>query len=148
AIAYYTPGEVGNADFGGDEDAFKAITRNAMTQNYYGDISGGSEDGRYRLSGGYLDQNGIIRTSRLKKYTLNFTGNYRFLESKKLCVDFSLLYTQFNNRYVPINAMVGSERNITSTALVWNSTRPLVDGNGRNTFSSTHSRNHLPSIDA
>lgn len=148
AIAYYTPGEVGNADFGGDEDAFKAITRNAMTQNYYGDISGGSEDGRYRLSGGYLDQNGIIRTSRLKKYTLNFTGNYRFLESKKLGVDFSLFYTQLNNRYAPINAMVGAEGNIISQALVWNPTRPLVDENGKHTFISTQSRNPLTSIDA
>src|SRR5690606_38909398 len=38
ALNYYTPSEATDSDFGGDEDAFKAITRHAMTQNYYGDI--------------------------------------------------------------------------------------------------------------
>lgn len=148
AIEYYTPDEIGNADFGGQENAFKAITRRAMTQNYYGDISGGNEDGRYRLSGGYMDQKGIILTSRLKKHTLNFTGNYRFLESKKLGLDFSLFYTQLNNRYAPINVTVGAEGNIISQALVWNPTRPLIDEHGQHTFISTQSRNPLTSIDA
>ncbi|SUJ11320.1 Enterobactin outer-membrane receptor [Sphingobacterium spiritivorum] len=83
ALNYYTPSEAANADFGAEEDAFKAITRNAVTQNYYADVSGGTEHGKYRLSGGYLNQNGIIKGSQLKKYTANFTGNFRFLESKK-----------------------------------------------------------------
>lgn len=66
ALNYYTPTEAADADFGGNEDAFKAITQNAVTQNYYGDVSGGTEHGKYRLSGGYLNQNGIIRSSQLK----------------------------------------------------------------------------------
>jgi TonB-dependent SusC/RagA subfamily outer membrane receptor len=84
ALQYYTPGEVANADFGQSVDAFKAITRDAATQNYYADVSGGTEDAKFRLSGGYLNQNGIIRTSQLKKYTANFTGNFRFLKIKDL----------------------------------------------------------------
>src|SRR5690606_29860569 len=117
ALNYYTPSEVDDADFGGNEDAFKAITRHAVTQNYYGDVSGGTEHGRYRLSGGYLNQNGIIRGSQLKKYTGNFTGNFRFLENRRLGLDFSLFLTQLDNRYAPINAMVGSEGNVISQAL-------------------------------
>src|SRR5690606_19091546 len=54
ALQYYTPSEASDADFGGNEDAFKAITRQAITQNYYGDVSGGTDHGKYRLSGGYL----------------------------------------------------------------------------------------------
>ncbi|MCH5715201.1 hypothetical protein [Niabella hibiscisoli] len=84
ALNYYTPAEAANADFGSDVDAFKEITRNAVTQNYYADVSGGTEHGKYRLSGGYQNQNGIIIGSQLKKYTANFTGNFRFLESRRL----------------------------------------------------------------
>src|SRR5690606_34184976 len=137
---YYTPGEVANADFGQSVDAFKAITRDAATQNYYADVSGGTEDAKFRLSGGYLNQNGIIRTSQLKKYTANFTGNFRFLENKRLGLDFSLFLTQMNNKYAPINATVGSEGNVISQALTWNPTRPLRDENGELTYVSTATR--------
>jgi len=148
ALNYYTPSEVTSSDFGGSEDAFKAITRNAVTQNYYADVSGGTEHGKYRLSGGYLNQNGIIIGSQLKKYTANFTGNFRFLESKRLGLDFSVFLTQMDNKYAPINATVGSEGNVISQALQWNPTRPIRDEQGNPTFVSTTTRNPLTSIDA
>ncbi|WP_293913005.1 MULTISPECIES: SusC/RagA family TonB-linked outer membrane protein [unclassified Sphingobacterium] len=148
ALNYYTPSEAANADFGAEEDAFKAITRNAVTQNYYADVSGGTEHGKYRLSGGYLNQNGIIKGSQLKKYTANFTGNFRFLENKRLGLDFSVFLTQMDNKYAPINAMVGSEGNVISQALQWNPTRPIRDDQGNLTFVSTTTRNPLTSIEA
>lgn len=148
ALQYYTPTEAANADFGANVDAFKAITQNAATQNYYADVSGGTEHGKYRLSGGYLNQNGIIRTSQLKKYTANFTGNFRFLESKKFGLDFSLFLTQMDNKYAPINATVGSEGNIISQALQWNPTRPLRDKDGNLTYVSTATRNPLTGLEA
>jgi len=148
ALQYYTPTEAANADFGTSEDAFKAITGDAVTQNYYADVSGGTEHGKYRLSGGYLNQNGVIRTSQLKKYTANFTGNFRFLENKRLGVDFSLFLTQMDNKYAPINATVGSEGNVISQALQWNPTRPLRDENGNLTFVSATTRNPLTSLEA
>lgn len=148
ALKYYTPDEVDDADFGGNEDAFKAITRKAITQNYYADVAGGTEYGKYRLSGGYLNQNGIIRGSQLKKYTANLSGNFRFLENKRLGLDFGLFLTQMDNKYAPINATVGSEGNVISQALQWNPTRPLRDAQGNLTFVSTTTRNPLTSIEA
>ncbi len=148
ALQYYTPDEAADADFGGNVDAFKELTRDATTQNYYTDVSGGTEYGKYRLSGGYLNQNGIIRTSQLKKYTANFTGNFRFLENKRLGVDFSLFLTQMDNKYAPINATVGSEGNVISQALQWNPTRPLRDANGELTYVSTATRNPLTGLEA
>ncbi|QIH35355.1 SusC/RagA family TonB-linked outer membrane protein [Sphingobacterium sp. DR205] len=148
ALKYYTPSDATNADFGGNEDAFKAITQKAITQNYYADVAGGTEHGKYRLSGGYLNQNGIIRGSQLKKYTANFTGNFRFLENKRLGLDFAVFLTQMDNKYAPINAMVGSEGNVISQALQWNPTRPLRDEQGNLTFVSTTTRNPLTSIEA
>lgn len=148
ALQYYTPNEAANSDFGSSEDAFKAITRDAATQNYYADVSGGTEHGKYRLSGGYLNQNGIMQTSQLKKYTANLTGNFRFLENKRLGLDFSLFLTQMDNKYAPINANVGSEGNVISQALQWNPTLPLRDENGNLTFVSATTRNPLTSLEA
>ena len=96
ALQYYTPSEAADADFGSNVDAFDAITRTAGTQNYYADVSGGTKHGKYRVSGGFMDQKGIVIGSELKKYTTNFTGNFRFLENRRLGLDFSLFYTQIN----------------------------------------------------
>ncbi|MFZ4261151.1 SusC/RagA family TonB-linked outer membrane protein [Sphingobacterium sp. HJSM2_6] len=148
ALNYYTPNEASDSDFGSDVNAFKEITRQAVTQNYYADVSGGADYGKYRLSGGYLNQHGIITGSQLKKYTGNFTGNFNFLENKRLGLDFSLFFTQLNNQYAPINAMVGSEGNVISQALLWNPTRPIRDDQGNPTFVSTTTRNPLTSIEA
>lgn len=148
ALKFYTPSEAADSDFGGNEDAFKAITRKAITQNYYADVAGGTEHGKYRLSGGYLNQNGIIRGSQLKKYTGNFSGNFRFLENKRLGLDFAVFLTQMDNKYAPVNAMVGSEGNVISQALQWNPTRPLRDEQGNLTFVSSTTRNPLTSIEA
>ncbi len=148
ALKYYTPSDATSSDFGGDVDAFKAITRTAITQNYYADVSGGTDNGKYRLSAGLLNQEGIIRNSQLKKYTLNFTGNYKFLPNKRLGLDFSAFITQMNNQYAPIDVGVGAEGNIISQALQWNPTRPLRDNNGALTFVNTNTRNPLASLDA
>ena len=112
-------------DFGGSEDAFKAITQTAITQNYNVALGGGTENGRYRISAGYLDQQGIIRTSALKKITASLTSNFRFLESKKLGLDVNILVTQTNERIAPISAFAGFTGNLISQALQWNPTHPL-----------------------
>lgn len=148
ALKYYTPNDAATSDFGSDVDAFKEITRSAITQNYYADFSGGTDNGKYRLSAGMLDQEGIIKNSKLRKYTLNFTGNYRFLQSKKLGLDFSAFITQMNNQYAPIDVGVGAEGNIISQALQWNPTRPLRDAQGALTFVNTNTRNPLASLAA
>jgi iron complex outermembrane receptor protein len=148
ALAYYTPDQVKNSDYGDNVDAFRAITRKAITQNYYADLAGGTEHGKYRLSGGYLNQNGIIKGSQLKKYTANFSGNFRFLENKRLGLDFATFLTQMDNKYAPISAMVGSEGNVISQALQWNPTRPLRDEQGNLTLVSPTTRNPLTSLEA
>ncbi|MCW3113900.1 MAG: SusC/RagA family TonB-linked outer membrane protein, partial [Segetibacter sp.] len=113
-------------DFGKSEDAFKAITRSAITQNYSVAVGGGTENGRYRISAGYLDQQGIIKTSNLKKFTANLTSNFKFLESKKLGLDINVLVTQTNEQIAPISQFVGFEGNLISQALQWNPTHPLI----------------------
>ncbi|MEJ7588984.1 MAG: SusC/RagA family TonB-linked outer membrane protein [Ferruginibacter sp.] len=113
-------------DFGKSVDAFDAITRTGITQNYNVAVGGGTEDGRYRISAGYLDQQGIIKTSGLKKLTANLTSSFRFLESKKLGLDINVLVTQTNENIAPISQFVGFEGNLISQALQWNPTHELI----------------------
>ena len=147
AVQFYTPDDT-QADFGGSVDAFDAITQTAMTQNYNLDVSGGNADGRYRISGGYFDQEGIIETSRLRKFTANLGGSYRFLESKKLGLDVNLLATQATENVAPINVGVGFEGNVISQALQWNPTLPLHGDDGERTFQSAQLINPLTSLAA
>ncbi|MBK1438510.1 SusC/RagA family TonB-linked outer membrane protein [Parapedobacter sp. ISTM3] len=146
ALQFYTPDNT--SDFGGNENAFDAIIRSAVTQNYSMDISGGNEDGRYRISLGYLDQNGIIETDRLRKYTANVSGNFRFLESKKLRLDFNILAAQTDENNAPLDVDVGFTGNVISQALQWNPTLPLRDSNGELAFQSPDLRNPLTTLTA
>jgi iron complex outermembrane receptor protein len=115
-----------SGDFGSSADAFDAITRTGITQNYNVAVGGGTENGRYRISAGYLDQEGVIETSELKKISANLTTNFRFLESKKLGLDINLQVAQTNERIAPVSAFVGFTGNLISQALQWNPTHALI----------------------
>lgn len=113
-------------DFGGDVDAFDAITRSAITQNYNIAVGGGTENGRYRISAGYLNQQGVVEESRLNKITTSITTSFRFLESRKLGLEMNVLVSQADERIAPISAFVGFTGNLISQALQWNPTHALV----------------------
>lgn len=117
---------VTSGDYGGNVDAFDQISQTGLVQNYNVAVGGGTENGRYRLSVGYLNQEGAIKTSELKKYTANLNTSFKFLESKKLGLDVNLLITQTNEQLAPISAFVGFEGNLISQALQWNPTHPLI----------------------
>ncbi|CAN5538451.1 TonB-dependent receptor [soil metagenome] len=114
-----------SGDYGKSVNAFDAIKQTGLTQNYNVAIGGGTEDARYRISAGYLNQEGIIKTSELKKLSVNLTSNFKFLPSKKLGLDLNVLVTQTNEHVAPISAFVGFTGNLISQALQWNPTRSL-----------------------
>lgn len=113
-------------DFGGNVNAFDEITRTGLIQNYNVAVGGGTDNGRYRLSIGYLDQEGVIENSDLKKVTANLTTSFKFLESKKLGLDINVFVSQTDENVAPISAFVGFEGNLISQALQWNPTHPLI----------------------
>ena len=119
-----------SGDEGGESDAMEEILRTGITQNYNIGMSGGSENGRYRISLGYFDQNGIIKESELKKYTANINGQYRFLESRKLSIDFNLLAANNVEEIAPISNDAGFTGNLIGQALQWNPTLPLYKADG------------------
>lgn len=130
AITYY--GVSASNDKGSNVDALDAILRNAITQNYSAAISGGNENGRYRLSTSLLDQEGIVKKTDFKKYAVNLSANFKFLESKKLGLDFNIISSQYLENIAPITNNAGSTGSLIGQALQWNPTEALKIGDSLN----------------
>lgn len=125
AMTYYDVSPIN--DKGGNVDAMDAILQKGLQQNYNVAVSGGTENGKYRLSAGLLDQEGIVRNTGLKKYSSNLTTSFRFLESKKLGVDINLNASQYLQD-IPYTA--SAPYGLFFTALQWNPTDSLKKADG------------------
>jgi TonB-linked SusC/RagA family outer membrane protein len=128
AIGYYGVSPLN--DLGGDVDALDAILQKGIQQNYTVAVSGGSDAARYRLSAGYQNQDGIIQKSGFKKYNVNFSNNLKFLESKKLGLDFNITSSQYIETIAPITTDAGSTGSLIQHALQWNPTDSLRHADG------------------
>ncbi|QEH39957.1 SusC/RagA family TonB-linked outer membrane protein [Chitinophaga sp. XS-30] len=117
-------------DNGGSSDAMKEILRTGVTQNFNVGISGGNENGKYRASFGLMNQEGIVRKSGLKKYTGNLSGQFKFLDNKRLGLDFSLMAAQTAEQLAPITNNAGFMGSLVGQALQWNPTMPIRNANG------------------
>lgn len=123
-----------DADFGDNVDAFDEITRTGINQNYGVAFSGGNENGTYRLSLGYQEQEGIIKESTLEKFVASLRGDFKLLSNKKLTLDYNVIASQVNLEYAPVSTNAGFTGNLVGQALQWNPTRPLFSDNGINGF--------------
>lgn len=112
-------------DYGGNVNAMDEITRTAFSQNYNIAVSGGNENGKYRLSTGYLNQDGIINESGFRKITTNLSSSFKFTESKRLGLDFNILFGNTLTNSAPIGNNSGFQGSLISQALQWNPTHPL-----------------------
>ena len=128
ALAYYDAPATN--DKGADVDALGAILRTSPLQNYSAAVSGGNEGGRYRLSLGYLDQQGIVKKTGFKKYSANFSTNLTFLDSKKLGLDVNIIASQTREQLAPITNNAGFQGSLIGQALQWNPTNPLYNADG------------------
>jgi len=114
-----------SGDFGESADALGEVTRTGYVQNYNVGVSGGGENGRYRFSAGYLNEQGIVKESDFKKYVGSFISSYRFLESKKLGLDVNLIASHINENLPPISNDAGFTGSLIGQALQWNPTHGL-----------------------
>ena len=125
AIIYYNAPPLN--DKGGDADALGSILQNGLQQNYTIAVSGGNENGKYRISGNLLNQDGIMRNTGFKKYGIDVSTNFKFLESKKLGLDINVNSSQYIQN-VP-NGAIGAS-NLIQAALQWNPTDSLKKAGG------------------
>jgi len=111
-------------------DALKEITRTAYNQNYSLNMSGGREDAKFRFSLGYQDIDGIVKGSNFTKYTAGATGNFKFLESKKLGLDINVITSQYSENIAPVSNNAGYQGSVLGQALSWNPTKSLYNADG------------------
>ncbi len=109
-----------------------AIFRVAPIRNYQVSASGGNENVRYSISGGYFDQQGIVISSGLQRYSFraNLDGNL----SKRMKVGISMLpsFTIQDD----VEAIGHSSNAVIQAALAISPYIPIYDdqGNYTNTF--------------
>ena len=133
ALAYYGLGTGG--DRGSNVNALDAILRSGNIQNYNLGVSGGTDNAKYRVSFGVLNQEGIVRKTGIVKYTANISTNFKFLESKRLGIDINIIPSQFTEEIAPITNDAGNRGSLIGNALQWNPTENLKGKkNGVDTF--------------
>ena len=121
---------VATANFGDNVDALDAVLQTAKIQNYNVAVSSGNDAARYRISMGYLDQEGIITKTDFKKFSTAITANFKMLESKRLGLDINVLTTQTQEHVAPISNTAGFKGSLIGQALFWNPTRSLKNPDG------------------
>jgi iron complex outermembrane receptor protein len=114
--------------YGYETDWQDEIFRTAVSQSHSLSLSGGSNNNSYRVSFNYLDQNGIIEKSSLKKYVsrLNLT-QHAF--NDRLLLEANVTASQIMENRVPVGAL-GFEGDLLLNALKTNPTWPVYDSTG------------------
>jgi TonB-dependent starch-binding outer membrane protein SusC len=100
----------------------REISRTAITQDYNLAFSGGAERLTFYGSVGVQNQEGILKNSKLNRYTARFNASQRFLDDR-LTLDVNLTASQTLNERPPIGDIIGS-------ALGANPTYPALDATG------------------
>ncbi|UHG92905.1 TonB-dependent receptor [Spirosoma oryzicola] len=90
-----------------DTDWFKETTQNKLSQNHQLGFSGGSERTQYSLSLGYRNDEGLIKTSYMKRYSGRFTVDDQV--KKWLKVGGTLAYNNQSENIVDQNDAVARQ---------------------------------------
>jgi TonB-dependent starch-binding outer membrane protein SusC len=119
-------------NFGSKTDWQDEIFRSAFTQNYSLGYGGGNDKTNYRMSLGYMNQEGIIKNTALERITGRVNATHKLIDDK-LVLDLQLTASQLNDQYAPLGENAGFQGNLIGAAIQANPTRPIRNTNG--TFS-------------
>lgn len=100
-----------------DTDWYDQIVQTGFGHNHAVSFSGGANNTGYRISLGYLNQDGIIKTSNTERISFGMNFNTRLLNDK-LGIDANIKGANTNDQFAP--GVVGS-------ALQMAPTQPLLD---------------------
>ncbi|MCX2680303.1 TonB-dependent receptor [Galbibacter sp. EGI 63066] len=118
------------SDLGANTNWQDQIFRAAFSQNHNLSFAGGSETSKFRASFGYSEQEGIILSSALKKYTGRLNGSHRALDDK-LKIGVHMSYAKLDDDKVAISSNINNEGgNILKDALRWAPTLPVRNEDG------------------
>jgi len=89
-------------------DWFRAITENAPMQNYQLSLSGGGDNSTYVISGGVLNQDGIVKYTGFKRYNIRSNTTFSLL-NHRLRVGQNLQYSHDQSNGVGVNTNVAGD---------------------------------------
>lgn len=116
------------SQYGEGTNWYDAVLQTAMTNNVDASIRGGSENTRYSFSLGRLEQEGVVRYTDYKRYSINF--NMESDISKKIKVGLSLAPSGgVQNR----NGFESGQRDVLTRALWLSPIVPITDASGNRT---------------
>lgn len=96
-VMYLLPASLSNPDSLGEGTNWqREIFRPAYTQNYQFNISGGNDKTNYFISAGYLNQQGIILNSDLKRYSFRINVETKLRDNVKVGANLMPAYTFTN----------------------------------------------------
>ncbi|MDN3669446.1 TonB-dependent receptor [Echinicola jeungdonensis] len=106
------------------------VFRTGLTHNHNVGFGGGNVSSSYRASFGHTSQEGILRSSGLKKYTGRFNGTHKAMEGK-LRLGINMTYGKTNEDNTPISSNINNEGgNILKDAIRWAPTLPVRNSDG------------------
>ncbi|SHF90744.1 TonB-linked outer membrane protein, SusC/RagA family [Mariniphaga anaerophila] len=127
----FTEGEI--SEMGKGTDWQREVLRTALTQNYKMSVSGGTSAIRYLLSGSYLDQQGIVVNSNLKRYSMNVNLDANITE--RFNIGTNIMFSNAMNDMVPTDSKgYGTQTNVISNVLFSWPYIPVKDEDGKYTF--------------
>ena len=116
-------------DGGADVDWQDELFRTAFTQTHNLSFGGGGEEGNYRFSASYLDQEGIVEQSALKRLSARFNGNKSFIDDR-LGLATQITVSDIHDDNVPITTNAGFEGDLLGNVLKANPTQPIYNPDG------------------
>lgn len=126
----YNPGSSTSAiDFKGNTDWQKEVTRTALINTHNLSFGGGSQGGSYRFSLGYLDQEGIIKESGIKRLSGRFNGSQKMIDNR-LTIGTSVSLAQTRDASAAITEAAGYEGDLWLATLKANPTWPTHNADG------------------
>lgn len=125
---YFTDAQISEFKKTGGTDWQKEIYRNALGQRYDVSITGGNENTNYYISGAYEDQDGIIKNSNYKFYSIRSNINTKIIDRVTAYLNLSAFSRNSQN-----NFLNSGTANPVVQSLAWSPTTPAYDANGNYT---------------
>jgi iron complex outermembrane receptor protein len=122
-LGYY---DANGNHFFANTDWQNEIYRNAISTDHNITVSGGVKNMPYRVSFGYTDQNGIVKTSNYQRYTASVNLSPSFLNDH-LNINFNAKGMYSKTRYANAGSAIGG-------AIYMDPTKPIYDSNKNNGF--------------
>lgn len=119
----------GGQDQGSNTDWQDELFRTALTHQHNLSYGAGDASGNYRFSLGYLNQDGIVKTSNVKRYSVGFAGTKKFI-GDRLTIGSNLNFANTLDTGVPISENIGFEGDLMGSILKANPTRAVYNADG------------------